>query len=599
MNTLGLSFDFHDASAALMCGGDLMAASAEERFTLQKHDPCFPAHAAEWVLQHAQQRAGDVDAVAFYERPDEKFSRVLHCAFERFPRGSASFARAMKKWLGSTLWTRNHIAEQLGVSPKKVVCVPHHDSHVAQAFVESPFESAAVLVVDGVGEWASTTLAVASRVGGVKILEQLDYPQSIGLVYAAFTAFLGFKPNSAEASTMALAAFGQPRYVEEVVKVIRPMAGGHYVVDPAYFDFLAEDAQLFRPAFLRLFGEPRDVRRRYPFDALCDEQAGVTELDRRHADIACSLQLVLSEVLLGLCERLRLLSGEDKLCLAGGVAMNCLANTDIVRFSRFRHVFIPPDPGDGGASVGAAALLSGMGRPKARATPYLGPTCDPAAVSALLEPDYLRQLGNVNRIAGVPEVAGISVARMEDGPLVEWVATALAQGQIVGWVQGRLEAGPRALGNRSLLVDPANVEAVRRLSHTIKSHSHFRPYALSIAGEAAERVLDCAFTSEPALRWMQTIWPVRRPYHTLLRGGVHVDGTTRPQLVWREDNPRYWQLLQAFERQSGLPVLLNTSFNERSMPMAGGAPVALMTFLRTGMDVLVIGDTVLRKTWKR
>jgi carbamoyltransferase len=599
MNALGLSFDFHDASAALVADRSLVATSAEERFTLQKHDSSFPIHAANSTLRSARVRAADLDVVAFYEQPHEKFTRVLHSGFERFPRGSGLFARSMKKWLGNTLWTRNVIAEELGIGPKKVVYVPHHESHVAQAFVESPFDSAAVLVVDGVGEWACSSLATASRDGGVRLLEQYEYPQSIGLVYAAFTAFLGFKPNSGESSTMALAAFGTPRYAEEVGKVLRTLSDGSYEVDPDYFDFLAEDGRLFKPAFTALFGPPRAIQLKYPFDALKDEQAGVTEADQKYADIAASLQAVLTQVLLGLCDRLRRLSGEDNLCLAGGVAMNCLANTEIVRRSGFKHFFIPADPGDGGASVGAAAMVAGLGRPNPRATPYLGPDCQSADVSPFLLSSYLQELCAENRMEGVPSPEGMEIERYDDDRLIDVVSELLEEGCIVGWVQGRLESGPRALGNRSLLVDPANVEAVRRLSRTVKSHTHYRPYALSIAGEAAERVIDCAYTGEPVLRWMQTIWPVRSEVRQQLRAGVHVDGTTRPQLCWRDDNPRYWALLQAFGRRRGLPVLLNTSFNERSMPMVGSATVALMTFLRTGIDVLVLDNVVLRKRGHR
>jgi carbamoyltransferase len=461
VNALGLSFGFHDASAALVRHGELLGTSAEERFTLQKHDPSFPSHATASVLSQARQDVSEVDAIAFYERPDEKFTRVLRSGFDRFPRGSSTFARSMKKWLGSTLWTRNLIAEELQVSPKKVLYVPHHESHVAQAFVESPFDRAAVLVVDDVGEWACTTLATASREGGVKIIEQFDHPQSIGLVYAAFTAFLGFKPNSAEASTMALAAFGEPRYREEVARVVRLLPNGRYEIEPEYLDLLAEDDALFRPAFKRLFGEPRSSQLKYPFDALKDVQEGISEADQKYADIACSLQFVLSDILLGLCERLRLLSSQENLCFAGGLAMNCLVNTDIVRFSKFRHLFIPADPGDGGASVGAAAIVSGMATVNLRASAYLGPDCGAGALSALLEPSYLHTLGTVNRVQGVPEPDKVSVERWEDERLFDVVATALSEGLIVGWVQGRLESGPRALGNRSLLVDPSNVDAVR------------------------------------------------------------------------------------------------------------------------------------------
>lgn len=595
MRTLGLSFDFHDASAALVDHNVLVASVAEERFTLQKHDPNYPAHAINAVMSFASAETPDV--VAFYERPQDKFTRVLHASYSDFPRGATRFTDTMKKWLGTTLWTRNMVASRLDIDPRKLVFFPHHQSHIAQAFSTSPFDEAAILVVDGVGEWACTTLASATRNGGIRIIEQHDYPASIGLCYAAFTAFLGFKPNSGEANTMALAAFGRSVYVQEIQKVLRTNSDGTYEVCTDYLDFLADGSErLFKPAFRSLFGEPRSsTLGTYDFDALRDEPSNAPAPDQHYADIAASVQVVLNDTLIGLCRRLLRSTGMSNLCFAGGVALNCVANTEILKQSGFKRFYIPSDPGDGGAAAGAAALAQGLLDANPRATAYLGPAAEPNAIHALLDAPYLHSLIAENRIAGIECPDALTIDRVDLGKLPDLVADRLARGAIVGWVQGRLESGPRALGNRSLLVDPANLDAVRRMSKTVKSHSSYRPYALSIAGEAASDILVCSSVDQPVLRWMQTVWPVRDGVRDRLRGGVHVDGTTRPQLCWRDDNPLYWDLLNAFGRRSGLPVLLNTSFNERSRPLVATAVEALVTFLRTGIDMLVVEDIVLTK----
>lgn len=598
MTVLGLSYDFHDASAALVAPGGLLAAAAEERYTLQKHDASFPRLSADACLAQAGLAAAELDTVAFYEQPHEKFSRVLEDTFAGWPRGVGRFAGSMKSWLGGKLWQRGALARELGVPAGRVAMFPHHTSHAAQAFCPSPFQESAVLVVDGVGEWGSTTLVHARRDPlDFRIVESYDYPQSLGLVYAAFTAFLGFKPNSGESSVMALAAFGQPRYVDLVERVLRRLADDTYRVEAGYFDFLGDAHQLFKRAFCELFGEPRDIRRKYPFDALADVQRGVTPEDQLHADIAASLQAVLTDVLLGLTRRLRTATGSGNLCMAGGVAMNCLANSELMKRAGFEHFFIPPDPGDGGAATGAAWLAMGCA-PLQAASPYLGSAVDCESIADLLEPGYLMHVVAEAVPPGGTKPASIEIERADDeAALVAATAAELHAGRIVGWVQGRFELGPRALGNRSLLVDPANLDAVRRMSRLVKSHTLFRPYALSMAAEAAPGVIQCPFNAEPVLRWMQTIWPVQDVVRERVRGGVHADGTTRPQLCTQAENPRYWALLQVFGRGSGLPVLLNTSFNERSMPMVGSAAAALASFLRTGIDTLVIDRVLIRKRW--
>lgn len=599
MTVLGLSYDFHDASAALLRRSDIVASAAEERFTLQKNDPSFPKFASEACMRLAGVSSSELEVVAFYERPHETFTRVLVDVFNDYPRGTGRFGKSMKKWLGSKLWQRARISRELGVSPSKIEFFPHHLSHAAQAFCTSPFDEAAILIVDGVGEWGSTTLLRGQRGKDFQTLEEYEYPQSLGLVYAAFTAFLGFKPNSGESSVMALSAFGKPVYVEKINQVLKRQSDDTYLVLTEHFDFLAEDGRLFRDSFCGIFGAPRNIRKKYSFDALGEKHAEADAEDKYYADIAASLQAVLSDVLLGLCRRLRNYTGSLNLCFGGGVALNCLANTELIRHSGFTGVFVPTDPGDGGGAAGAAFLAAKLPTPLSRPTPFLGLFPESQQLDGLLQPDYLMHLIGES---GLPEEhcpSTISIQTFDETDLLRETAADLANGRIVAWVQGRFESGPRALGNRSLLVDPSNLAAVRRMSSAVKQHVSFRPYALSIPRESAQAIIDCPDLEHPMLKWMQTIWPVRSGMVEKLRGGVHIDGTTRPQLCSEEDNHLYWKLLNQFSAVSSVPALLNTSFNERTQPMIAGAPAALATFLRTAIDTLVVDGMMIRKQYSK
>jgi carbamoyltransferase len=605
MNIVGLSYDFHDGAACVVRDGVLVSMASEERYTLHKHDSSYPALSLAAQLREQGLALDEVDEVVFYEQPGPKYSRVLTNGFARFPRGLRDFVSANRSWLRDKLWTRAALSSRFGVPPSRIHLAAHHHSHVAQAFYASPFDEAAVLVLDGIGEWDCTTLAYASRDAsrdagqGLKILEQYEYPHSIGLVYAAFTAYLGFKPNSGEASTMALAAFGKPRFVEAMRRVMRSEPDGSYVIEVSHFNFDGDAATLFAAPLIAAFGPPRDFRRPYAFDSLADGPQQVPDDDQRCADIAASLQHVLAEVLLGLASRLSRQTGSRNLCFAGGVALNCLANTELIQRSAFEHFFVPPDPGDGGAAFGAAMLRAAQHGPvQPIRHPYLGSSHAPHDLEPLIEadPSFSFLLGH--QALGALQAAGIGSTRHADeDSLLDDVSQALADGAIVAWVQGRFEVGPRALGNRSLLVHPGKLDTVRRMSRTVKSHTHFRPYALSIAAEQAEQVLDTRWAAEPVMKWMQTIWPVREAYRTQLRGAIHADGTTRPQVCTRDDNPRYWALLNRFGRHSGVAALLNTSLNERSLPMVGHPRMALAMFARTGIDMLVIDDLVLRKRY--
>jgi carbamoyltransferase len=570
--------------------GEVVASAAEERFSLQKHDPNFPALAAEFCLRHAGLDARELDSIVFYEEPHLKFSRVLSSCMAGYPGSRSSFVRSMKSWLTSKLWTRNEISRRFDVHPNRVDFVSHHLSHASQAFAASPFDESAILVVDAVGEWASTSLFHGRMGSGLELreLDVIPYPHSLGLVYAAFTAFLGFRVNDGECSTMALAAFGQPRYADKVRRVLTVEPGGSYRVDPSYFEFHSETSLPFSPKFLELFGQPRSFKDELPFDCMGMSSEPSKE-HQYYADVAASIQLVLEEALLALCRRLKRETGAKNLCLAGGVALNCVANSRILAENLFEDVFIPPDPGDGGAASGAALhrYFSGGGaRASGRSIqPYLGEAYDPATDLAML--DRLDGCFGSNRLE-VENPSG-------EDRLAAGVARDLASGKVVGWFQGRFEAGPRALGNRSILIDPSNLEVARRMNQRVKARKAFRPYALSVAEEDASRVLRLPDATPRLMRWMQTSAPVRDSCLESVRAAAHIDGTTRPQICSSRENPGFHRLLKAMGEVSPNAALLNTSFNAGGFPLVSSPVDALLLFARTAMDVLVLENTVIRK----
>ncbi len=600
MNVLGLSAHFHDASAALIVDGRLVAAIAEERFSRIRHDAAFPRHAAAFCLKQAGITAEELDAVVFYEEPHQKFTRVMATTLGGFPRTLGPFVRAMKGWLSHKLFVRGGISRELDVHPDVVQMVPHHLSHAAYAFEASGCDEAAILVVDAVGEWASTSLGRAKRGQGIEIIETHDYPNSLGLFYAAMTAFFGFEPNADECTTMALAAFGKPNRVEDLQAVLRLESDGTYSLDPTHFDFLAGSGRIFTPRFLRAFGEPARPGLFAGLDAMA--VTSLTPEQQRYADMAASVQALTEAAVVGLARRLAARVTLPDLCISGGVALNCVANGRLAAEAIFARVHCPPDPGDGGGSVGAAILGAQptFGRPiGGLETPYVGAPTGLDAVEATMahiDNDAWHRVG-----PGAPATRNPSRVRFErhgsEASLMSDCVRRLSDGQIVGWVQGRGELGPRALGARSLLLDPSRVDRARAMSSGVKRRAALRPYALSVADAHRGRVF-ASPPHEPLERWMQTAAPIRTDALTGLRAGAHIDGTTRPQVLRRTDNPRFHSLLTAFGDATGRPAaLLNTSLNERGEPIAGTALDALAMFARTDMDALVVDELVIWKEW--
>lgn len=602
MKVLGLSFGYHDAAACLVVDGEVVAASAEERFTRQKHDADFPMAAARACLEVGALDVGALDQVVFHEDPHAKFSRVLAAALGPWPGSRREFVNSMKSWLGRKLWAVETISSRLDLDPARISYFGHHFSHAATAFLGSGFAESAILVVDAVGDWASTGLYRGAWRDGRPVIERVKevaFPNSLGLVYSAVTAWLGFSPNDSECSTMALASFGEPRYLEQMRAVVARDEETVYRVDQRYFHFTGFYRGAVTRRFLDAFGPARAPSRPLPFASFGDG-APVDADDQRYADVATSLQRVLEERSLDLAAALRRAVDSEHLCFAGGVAMNCVNNARLRDDGPFAKVFIPPDPGDGGAAVGAALYYDATARAAgvtARYTPYLGTAPDERADVALVDHVDVSHLRPYLKPGAPEEAQGPWQRARFESPeaLCEEVAGRLAAGQIVGWFQGRAELGPRALGNRSILARADALETARRLSRAVKERAAFRPYALAVAEEDAPGLLDLDAARYGETRWMQYAVRVRPEQAARVGGGLHVDGSTRAQVCGAGDNPRLHALLRAYGRRSGLGALINTSFNASGYPIVQSPVEALAMFARTGMDAVALNDTLV---WK-
>jgi carbamoyltransferase len=576
MNILGISAHYHDAAAALTIDGVPVCAVQEERLSRHKNDAGFPVGAIEWCLNDANLDPEQLDAVVFYERSMLKFERILTCALRSFPHSWRSFPRAIKNSLGEKVWVRGIIASHLGVPRSKIFFTSHHASHAAAAFLTSPSRRAAILTADGVGEWATLTVGHGERRDdgrvAISLLREIRYPHSLGMLYSTFTAYLGFAVNEDEYKVMGLAAYGRPTMANEVRKLIRPTPDGAFALVPDYFEYHTTASRSYSARFVDLFGPPRN-----PFDPIDLE----TVEGRRFADCAASVQLVLEETLVDLTRALQRETGLRDLCFGGGVALNGVANARILAESGFERVFIPPAPGDAGCALGAALYADRIyfGNPDREIPdhPFWGPRVD------------AHELARAAREDGQP------VDEVGDAELLDRVADELAAGRIVGWMDGASEFGPRALGHRSILAAPHSADIRDRLNRDIKFREEFRPFAPVTTIEAANRFFDVPPDGLRLARFMSGVFPVRPEWRSRLAAVTHVDGSARLQAVDREMAPRLYGLLEAYGRRTGIPVLLNTSFNIAGEPMVNRALEGYSTFRRCGMDVLVAGSTVVLK----
>lgn len=605
MKILGISSHYHDASAAIVIDGKVVASSAEERFTLQKHDPSFPQLSIEYCLEQAGIKASDLDLVVYHEDPHSKFTRSMASAFKEFPFSLKTFIKTSKDMMTGGFWIKNDISKYLNISPHQIVFIPHHMSHAAHAFLTSSFEEAAVLTIDAVGEWNTTGLFVAKKNAtnfSLEPVEMIPFPHSLGLVYSAFTGFLGFKVNDGECSTMALSAFGKPRFVDDIKKIICTNEDGLYKIDLSYFDFSTDSKLPLTPKFTAIFGEPRLYKIPLPFDAM-EAVTSISEENQRYADIACSLQIVLEDAILLLVKRIKKISGSDNLCYAGGVALNCVANSKIIEEKIFKNIYIPPDPGDGGGAMGAALYASLLKDKNTKPQPisaYMGKKFSSDELESMVPYVNPKDWAHFSRVKMTPikkeEIKEFKIENKEE--LLSFVAKKIYEGKIVGWCQGRFENGPRALGNRSILCRPDSLEVARRLSKNIKLRAPFRPYACSLTRQEAAIV----FTNEDPLqleKWMQSSFKIKDKYIEKIRAAAHIDHTTRAQVVDENDNPLYFKLLNEYKRLSGHAALLNTSFNEQGFPIVASPMDAFVMFARTDLDILVAGNYILEKRYEK
>jgi carbamoyltransferase len=588
MQILGVSCYFHDAAAALLQDGLLVAAAEEERFSRIKHDFGFPERAIHYCLRHGGIRGADLDYVVFFEKPFVKFERILQTAIATVPRSSTVFRKAMTTWMLDKLWIKSRIRDKLGISADRILFVEHHQSHAASAFYCSPFDDAAVLTVDGVGEWATATTGIG-RGTSLTLDSEIRFPHSLGLLYSAFTAFLGFEVNEGEYKVMGMAPYGVPRYQDNVWKLIDVAPDGAFALNLDYFSFTHSATRTFSPAFETLFGPPRTpetpfftASSGYPsYFGPPPANYGELEAENQHyADIAASIQTVTEEILLRMVRALCARTGATRLCMAGGVALNSVANGRILRETSVRDLYIQPAAGDSGAALGAALFVHHqvLGQPR-------GFVMEHGAWGEAPDPDAVR---SVAAGSGLRVVTATS-----DDELTDRTVDLLTSGKVIGWAHGRFEWGPRALGQRSILADPRRAEMKEIVNTKIKFREPYRPFAPSVL---LERAGDLFALDEPArhypARFMLLVVPVREEARDRIPAVTHVDGSARLQTVVRETSPLYHQLIEKFGQATGVPVLMNTSFNLRGEPIINTPAEALSTVTRSGMDALVIDHTI-------
>jgi len=591
MDILGISCFFHDASAVLLRDGEVVAAAEEERFTRKKHDYSFPLQAIQFCLAQGGTRAEDLDYVAFFEKPFIKFERLLFSILQTYPRSRRVFQEAMMTWLTEKLWVKKLIQDKVGVPGEKILFNEHHLSHAASAFFCSPFDEAATLTIDGVGEWATATYGVG-RGTEIKLFREIKFPHSLGLLYSAFTAFLGFEVNEGEYKVMGMAPFGKPTYLDKVYRVIDVDSDGSFQLNMDYFAFHYSTDRSFSHKFVDLFGPPRDPQAYfftpdsgYPsyFGDKPGNYADLARANQHYADIAASIQVATEEILLKMAHHVYKETGLKKLCMAGGVALNSVANGRILHETPFEEIYVQPSAGDGGGALGAAlwAYHMVLGHPR----------------KFVMEHAYWGQEYSAGTIDAFLRQQQIAHQRFEkEDELLAQVVERLQAGKVVGWFQGRFEWGPRALGNRSILADPRRHDMKDIVNTKIKFREPFRPFAPSILVEETANYFELP---EPArhypARFMLYVVDVREKQRDVIPAITHVDGTGRLQTVNSQTNPRYYELIRLFGEATGVPIILNTSFNLKGDPIVNTPEEAYSTFMRCGMDTLVLDHCLIDK----
>jgi len=559
MNILGISCYYHDSAACLLKDGVPVIAVQEERLNRIKNSPDFPIQAINHCIQAGGLSFQDIDCVVFYEKPHLKFSRVIIDHLRSFPFSLGNFLTSMPQWLQDRLILPLVLKREIGYEGE-VHFIEHHLSHAASTFLVSPFEEAAILTADGVGEWATMTYG-HGKDRDIKVLKEMRYPDSLGLIYTAITAYLGFRANSGEGKTMGLASYGTPRYLDKFKEIIQVKPDGSFRLDKRYFAFTT-GKRMYTKRFINEFGPEREAE---------------GELDQRHYDIAASLQIFVEETLISIANHVHKEVGSDNLCLAGGLFLNCVANQRILEEAPFKRVFIQPASGDSGGALGAACYVNNVFFDYPR--------------TYVMENAYLGTEYSDAEIKRVLSLIQFESQAFDEASLCEKIAQALFQGKIVGWFQGRMEFGPRSLGCRSILANPCLPEIQDILNSRVKHRESFRPFAPIVLEEKANEYFEMKQNSP----FMLLAPRVREDKMEVIPGVTHVDGTARVQTLAQDQNPLLYKLIEQFEILSGVPVLVNTSLNLRGDPVSCSPEDALICFERSEMDLLVISKWVVEK----
>ena len=594
MYILGISAFYHDSAACILKNGEIVAAAQEERFTRKKHDPGFPHHAIQYCIKEANIAANQIDNVVFYEKPFLKFERLLETYLAFAPRGFTSFAKAMPLWIKDKLFQKSALNKELKSAldenidwRERLLFSEHHLSHAASAFYPSPFDRAAVLTLDGVGEWTTTSVAVG-RGSELKVLKEIHFPHSLGLLYSAFTYYTGFKVNSGEYKVMGLAPYGEPRYSDLIKeKLITIASDGSFQLDMSYFDY-ATGLTMTNKKFNALFGGP--------------PRKSETELTQREMDLAASVQKVTEDIVINIAKGIAKDTGEKNLCLAGGVALNCVANGILLREKVFDNIWIQPAAGDAGGALGAALSIWYLHHKKDR---------NPSSNRDSMKGAFLGPGFEDNEIESKLKSLGAVYIKLSEEDLIEEVASALATEKAVGWMQGRMEFGPRALGARSIIADPRSPSMQKQLNLKVKYRESFRPFAPSVLRDD----VNDWFEHDSDSPYMLFVADVQKDKHLTMTSNeeelfgidklnvprssvpaiTHIDYSARIQTVHEDTNSKYHAVISKFKEKTGCPLVVNTSFNVRGEPIICSPEDAFKCFMGTELDVLAIGNCLLLK----
>jgi len=589
MNILGLSCYYHDSSAVLLKDGKIVAASDEERFSRIKHDSSFPENAIEFCLNYTNITSKDLDYVVFHEKPFIKFERIIKSVLVTYPKSAKLFSDLSKNWLKEKLWIKLKISEFLNIPEDRILFSKHHLSHAASSFFCSPFKEAAFLTIDGVGEWATTTLGVGKsnfeedNKNNLTILKTIDFPHSIGLLYSVFTAFLGFKVNNGEYKVMGMSAYGKPNYQDKIYKLIDLNKDGSFKLNMKYFSYHYSTKYSFNNNFIKLFGKPREKDQKFILNKNNEETISDIGMEdgKRFADIAASIQRVTEDALIKIANHLHAITNQDNLCLAGGVSLNCVANYKILKNTPFKNIYIQPAAGDSGAALGAAL--------------YVWHCLEKNRRRYILTDAYLGKKYTAEEIEKFLKENNINYKTYEkEAELFNYITDAIIEQKIVGYFRGKSEWGPRALGNRSILADPRNIKMKQVLNEKIKFRESFRPFAPSVLAEKADDFFDIKSISEKTpLQFMLYTVPVKKK--ELIPAVTHINGMSRIQIVNKNSNPSYYSLIENFYSKTSIPLLINTSLNLKGEPIANSPKDAYSIFKKSGLDILVLEDYVLEK----